>query len=90
MAAPIVFLDPNMMVPILLYAFAAAILGGLDSPVGAVVGGLVSRRAAEPRERILGASSAAPLKLPFGTRGHPRRAPRPATGMFGRRSVRKE
>ena len=40
MAAPLVFLDPNMMVAILLYAFAAAILGGLDSPIGAVVGGL--------------------------------------------------
>jgi branched-chain amino acid transport system permease protein len=40
MVAPILFLDPNMMQVILLYAFAAAILGGLDSPVGAVVGGL--------------------------------------------------
>ena len=40
MAAPLVFLDPNMMLAILLYAFAAAVLGGLDSPVGAVVGGL--------------------------------------------------
>jgi len=38
--APIEFLDPNMMQPILLYAFAAAVLGGLTSPVGAVVGGL--------------------------------------------------
>jgi branched-chain amino acid transport system permease protein len=41
MVAPILFLDPNMMQVILLYAFAAAILGGLDSPVGAVVGGLL-------------------------------------------------
>jgi branched-chain amino acid transport system permease protein len=41
MAAPVVFLDPNMMLPILLYAFAAAVLGGLDSPLGAVVGGLL-------------------------------------------------
>ena len=38
--APSVFLDPNMMQGVLLYAFAAAVLGGLDSPVGAVVGGL--------------------------------------------------
>jgi branched-chain amino acid transport system permease protein len=30
-----------MMQTVLLYAFAAAILGGLDSPLGAVVGGLV-------------------------------------------------
>jgi branched-chain amino acid transport system permease protein len=35
-----VFLDPNMMRPVLLYALAAAILGGLDSPLGAVIGGL--------------------------------------------------
>ena len=41
MIAPVVFLDPNMMQTILLYAFAAAVLGGLDSPVGAVVGGIV-------------------------------------------------
>ena len=40
MVAPVVFLDPNMMQGILLYAFAAAVLGGLASPVGAVVGGL--------------------------------------------------
>jgi branched-chain amino acid transport system permease protein len=41
MVAPVVFLDPNMMQTILLYAFAAAVLGGLDSPIGAVVGGLL-------------------------------------------------
>ncbi len=40
MVAPVVFLDPNMMQGILVYAFAAAVLGGLDSPLGAVVGGL--------------------------------------------------
>jgi branched-chain amino acid transport system permease protein len=40
LAAPSVFLDPNMMQPILIYAFAAAVLGGIDSPAGAVVGGL--------------------------------------------------
>jgi branched-chain amino acid transport system permease protein len=37
--APVVFLDPNMMLGILLYGFAAAVLGGLNSPGGAVVGG---------------------------------------------------
>ena len=41
MIAPVVFLDPNMMQTILLYAFAAAVLGGLDSPIGAVVGGIL-------------------------------------------------
>ncbi len=41
MIAPIVFLDPNMMQGIVVYAFAAAVLGGIESPLGAVVGGLV-------------------------------------------------
>ncbi len=41
MVAPIVFLDPNMMSGILLYGFAAALLGGIDNPLGAVVGGFV-------------------------------------------------
>jgi len=40
MAAPTSFLDPNMMLVILIYAFAAAVIGGIDNPVGAVVGGL--------------------------------------------------
>jgi len=41
MTAPSVGLDPQMMQAILIYAFAAAVLGGIDSPVGAVVGGLI-------------------------------------------------
>jgi branched-chain amino acid transport system permease protein len=41
MVAPIVFLDPNMMAGILLYGFAAALLGGIDNPWGAVVGGII-------------------------------------------------
>jgi branched-chain amino acid transport system permease protein len=41
LVAPTVFLDPNMMQAVLLYAFAAAVLGGLESPIGAVVGGLL-------------------------------------------------
>jgi branched-chain amino acid transport system permease protein len=41
MAAPSqLFLSPTLMQSILVYAFAAAVLGGLESPVGAVVGGL--------------------------------------------------
>lgn len=39
--APVVFLDPNMMSGVLLYAFAGALLGGLDSPAGAVLGGFL-------------------------------------------------
>jgi branched-chain amino acid transport system permease protein len=41
MVAPIVYLDPNMMSGVLLYAFAAALLGGIDNPAGAVVGGFI-------------------------------------------------
>lgn len=41
MVAPILYLDPNMMGGVLVYAFAAALLGGIESPVGAVVGGLI-------------------------------------------------
>jgi branched-chain amino acid transport system permease protein len=37
--APVVFLEPNMMLSILLYGFAAAVVGGLTSPAGAVLGG---------------------------------------------------
>jgi branched-chain amino acid transport system permease protein len=40
MVAPVVFLNPSMMQTVLIYAFAAAVLGGIESPVGAVVGGL--------------------------------------------------
>jgi branched-chain amino acid transport system permease protein len=41
MVAPVVFLDPNMMGGIQIYAFAAATVGGLTSPLGAVVGGFL-------------------------------------------------
>ena len=41
MIAPIVFLTPEMMQTVLIYAFAAAVLGGIESPVGAVVGGVL-------------------------------------------------
>jgi branched-chain amino acid transport system permease protein len=41
MIAPVVFLEPGMMVGILLYGFAGAVVGGLTSPGGAVVGGFL-------------------------------------------------
>jgi len=41
LVAPITVLDPNLMQAVLLYAFTAAVLGGIESPLGAVVGGLV-------------------------------------------------
>jgi branched-chain amino acid transport system permease protein len=36
----VLFLQPTMMDPILIYAFAAAVVGGIESPAGAVVGAL--------------------------------------------------
>jgi branched-chain amino acid transport system permease protein len=39
--APVVFLEPNMMLGVLLYGFAGAVLGGLTSPGGAVAGGFL-------------------------------------------------
>jgi len=41
MIAPVVFLDVHMMSGVLLYAFAAAVLGGIGSAPGAVIGGFI-------------------------------------------------
>jgi branched-chain amino acid transport system permease protein len=40
LVAPSVFLGPNSFDPVLISGFVAAVLGGLDSPPGAVVGGI--------------------------------------------------
>jgi branched-chain amino acid transport system permease protein len=40
-AAPQLSLSQNLMLSVLVYSFAAATLGGFDSPLGAVVGGLI-------------------------------------------------
>jgi branched-chain amino acid transport system permease protein len=36
-----VFVGPNQFDPILIFGFTAAVIGGLDSPIGAVVGGML-------------------------------------------------
>ncbi|MDT0200667.1 branched-chain amino acid ABC transporter permease [Nocardioides sp. AE5] len=41
LAAPQLFLQPNMLFTTLIYAFAAMILGGLNSPPGALVAGII-------------------------------------------------
>ncbi|MEO6268938.1 MAG: branched-chain amino acid ABC transporter permease [Lautropia sp.] len=41
LVAPRLTLDPNMMGSIIIFAFAAAVVGGLSSYTGAVVGGIV-------------------------------------------------
>jgi branched-chain amino acid transport system permease protein len=87
-AAALGGLEFNMMLTILLYAFAAAVLGGLDSPIGAVVGGLAFGV-------ILNVVSAywnfvdGTLKLPFGFAVILLVLLVRPTGLFGRRTVRK-
>ena len=39
--APSVFVGPNQFDSVLVFGFTAAVIGGLDSPVGAIAGGLV-------------------------------------------------
>lgn len=41
LVAPVIVLTPNMMFFVLLFGFAAAVLGGLDSAPGAIVGGVL-------------------------------------------------
>ncbi len=50
--APVVFLEPNMMLGVLLYGFAGAVLGGLSSPGGAVARRVCGRRDREPRRDL--------------------------------------
>ena len=62
MVAPIVYLEPNMMGGVLLYAFAAALVGGIDNPWGAVFGGFL----VGVLENVLGAFViGSELKLPL-------------------------
>ncbi len=66
MVAPIVLLSPTMMQAVLIYAFAAAVLGGLDSPLGAVVGGLafgVIQNLVETYVEAIGATLRLPVAL---------------------------
>lgn len=60
MAAPIVFMEPSMMMSPLIYALAGALLGGISNPWGAVAGGFF----VGVLENILGAYVVGPdLKL---------------------------
>ena len=61
LVAPLTYVDPNAMSGLLVYAFASAVLGGLDSPVGAVIGGLLVGVV----ENLAGAYLGSELKLSF-------------------------
>jgi branched-chain amino acid transport system permease protein len=74
--APVVFLEPNMMASILLYGFAGAVVGGLTSPGGAVVGGVL----VGVIENLAGTLSIALALIVFVLTVKP-------SGLFGRRVV---
>ena len=87
--APVVFLEPNMMLGILLYGFAGAVLGGLTSPGGAVLGGF----AVGVIENLVGTYVpvvGSELKLPIALVAHRRGAGacKPG-GLFGRAAVQR-
>lgn len=58
--------NPGLMAIILVYAFSAAALGGFDSPVGAVVGGMVVAIAEALTIGYVDALSGIELVVPFG------------------------
>ena len=41
LVSDVVLLEPFMMIRLLIFSFAAATIGGLDSPLGALVGGVI-------------------------------------------------
>lgn len=90
LVAPIIFLDTTTMFRVILFAFAAAILGGLDSPAGAMVGGILIG----VTQNVISSFALGPvfigpeLSLPFALLiliGILLLRP---TGIFGRRAVR--
>ena len=59
------FLVPTFMQPILVYAFAAAALGGLESPAGAIVGGLAIGVSPDADRSATSPQIGSELQLPF-------------------------
>jgi branched-chain amino acid transport system permease protein len=82
------FLDPTLMQPILVYAFAAAALGGLESPGGAIVGGLIIGVALNLVVEYVPAISTE-LQLPFAFAVILAVLLFKPSGLFGRREVRR-
>ena len=88
MTEPSQFLTPTMMQAILLYAFAAAVLGGLESPAGAVVGGLAIGVFLNLVGQYVGFASSE-LRLPIAFAVLLVVLLLKPTGLFGRRQVRR-
>ena len=81
-------LEPTLMQPILVYAFAAAVLGGLESPAGAVVGGLALGVSLNLIVQYVPAISSE-LQLPFAFAVLLAVLLIKPSGLFGRRTVRR-
>ncbi len=83
-----IFLSPTFMQPILVYAFAAAVLGGLESPAGALVGGVLIGVATT---LIIGyvPQISSEMELPFTFAVLLVILLVKPTGLFGRREVRR-
>jgi branched-chain amino acid transport system permease protein len=81
-------LQPPLMQPVLLYAFAAAVLGGLESPFGAVVGGLALGVFLNLTGQYVGFASSE-LRLPIAFAVLLVVLVLKPTGLFGRRQVRR-
>lgn len=58
--------NPGLMAVVLVYAFSAAALGGFDSPVGAVVGGMIVAIAEALTTGYVDALETIELAVPFG------------------------
>ena len=88
MTEPTQFLQPTMMQAILLYAFAAAVLGGLESPAGAVIGGLALGVCLNLIGQYVGFATSE-LRLPIAFAVLLIVLLIKPTGLFGRRQVRR-
>ncbi|MES1248255.1 MAG: branched-chain amino acid ABC transporter permease [Actinomycetota bacterium] len=88
MTEPYVFLQPSMMQAVLLYAFAAAVLGGLESPAGSVIGGLAIGVFLNLIGQYVGFATSE-LRLPIAFAVLLVILLFKPTGLFGRRQVRR-
>jgi branched-chain amino acid transport system permease protein len=88
MTEPTTFLQPTMMQPILLYAFAAAVLGGLESPAGAAIGGVLIGVFMNLVGQYVGFATAE-LRLPIAFAVLLTVLLVKPNGLFGRRQVRR-